>query len=96
MNLAGDQDSAAALIATLEEVASLLEAGDSEGASLAMAQVVGRCPSVSAQSLGAEGISAARRLLDRCRTAQLELRKKLSEEMGQMGASRKAAAAYER
>jgi hypothetical protein len=84
----------AALMAALEEAARLLEAGDSEGAAEAMALVVGRCPTVSAETLGAEGIAMARQLLDRCRKAEALLRQKVTEEIAALGTSRRAQSVY--
>jgi hypothetical protein len=89
-----DPSSAAALMAALGEVARLLEAGEAEAAAKEMGALVGRYPSVSAGTLGPEEIATARRLLERCRAAEGSLRKKVKEEMGQVGSSRKAHAAY--
>jgi hypothetical protein len=94
MNPAGNLDSAAALIAALGEVARRLEAGDAPGAAEQMAALVGRYPSVSPGTLGADGVATARRLLDRCRAAEASMRKKAADELGNIGSSRKARAAY--
>lgn len=96
MNTAGSHDSAAALIEALSEAARLLEAGDAEGAAGAIAQVVGRCPSVSAQGLGPEGVAIARQLLERCRAAEAPLRRKVTDEMNQLNASQRAHSVYQR
>jgi hypothetical protein len=95
MNQAPPSDeSVAALMAALDEVARLLEAGDSEGAAEAMAGVVGRCPTVSAETLGAEGIATARQLLGRIRQAEALLRQKVTEEIAALGTSRRAQSVY--
>ena len=96
MTALGSPDLAAELVARLEEAAGLLEAGDPEAASLAMASAVGRCPEMSPGALGPEGIATARRLLQRCREAEVRLRHKLNEELSGLGTSRRAQAAYER
>jgi hypothetical protein len=95
MTAVGSPDLAADLVAALEEAAGLLEAGESEAAALAMASAVGRCPGMSSGALGPEGIATARRLLDRCRQAEAQLRKKLTDDMANIGVSRKAQAAYD-
>lgn len=94
MSTGANTDSAAALMAALGEVARLLEGGDSEGASRAMADAVGRFPSVAAGGLDAGAVATARQLLERCRAAETHLRRHLTDEMAQMGHSRRAQAAY--
>jgi hypothetical protein len=94
MSTGANIDPAAALIAALGEVARLLESGDSEGASRAMADAVGRFPSLATGGLGADAVAMARQLLERCRAAETLLRRRLTDEMAQMGHSRRAQAAY--
>lgn len=96
MTASGSPDLPAELVAGLEEAARLLEAGDAEAAQLAMASAVGRCPQMSAGAMGPEAIATARRLLQRCRDAEVRLRRKLNDEMGSLGTSRRAQSAYER
>jgi hypothetical protein len=96
MTALGSPDLASELVIKLEEAAGLLEAGDPEAAALAMASAVGSCPQMSQGALGPEGIATARRLLERCRQAELGLRKKLNDEMGSLATSRRAVAAYDR
>ena len=59
-----------------------------------MAQVMGRCPEVSAETLGAEGIATARQLLERCRQAEAPLRRKVTDEIAALGTSRRAQSVY--
>jgi len=89
-------DLPAELVARLEEAACLLESGDPEAAALAMASAVGGCPQMSAGQMGPEAIATARRLLQRCRDAEVLLRNKLNAELGGLGTSRRAQAAYDR
>jgi hypothetical protein len=96
MTTSGSPDLPAELVARLEEAAGLLESGDAEAAALAMARAVGGCPQMSAGVLGPEAIATARRLLQRCRDAEVRLRSKLNAEMGSLGTSRRAQSAYER
>ena len=96
MSAPGSPDLAAELVAALEEAARLLEGGDSEAAAQAMAGAVGRCPQMPPGALGPEGIATARRLLERCRQAEAGLRRKLQDEMDNLGVSRRAQTAYER
>jgi hypothetical protein len=94
MTAPAPSDDAAHLMTALAEAASLLEAGDAQGAEQAMARVVGRCPSLAAGGLGAEGAAVVRGLLDRCRQAGAQLHGKLSAELAQTGTARKAHNAY--
>ena len=96
MNAAGTTDLPVELVTRLEEAAALLEAGDPEGAVLAMASATARCPEIPLGAMGPEAIATARRLLERCRQAEVQLRKKLNEQMGSLGTSRRAVSAYER
>jgi hypothetical protein len=94
MTSAASSDDVAQLMAALAEAASLLEAGDAQGAEVAMARVVGRCPSISAGALGPDGVELALHLLDRCRQAGGHLHRKLSDDLAQTGTARKAHGVY--
>jgi hypothetical protein len=87
-------EAVAALLSALAETASLLEAGDPQGAAAAMARVEGRCPSLSAGGLNADEVAEARRLLERCRDAGGRLHRRVSEELAQNGSARRAHNAY--
>jgi hypothetical protein len=98
MTAAGSSEPVASLMAALAETARLLEQGDSEGATAAMAAVNDRCGGLALGGLTADEIADARQLLDRCRVAEDRLRRHVAEELAKSGAgtSRRAQAAYER
>lgn len=96
MTETGASADAAALLQALEETARLLEAGDGPGAAQAMASVTGRCRALASGGLDAPSLAAARQLLDRVRHAEALLRRKVTDEMGQMGTSRRALDVYQR
>jgi len=96
MSTPGSAEAAGGLMAALAEAARLLEEGDSEGASAAMAAVTGRCGGLTAGALTPEEIATARSLLERCREAEGRLRRHVAAELSKTGATRRAQAAYER